>query len=94
MGNIFEKTNRKLGGEIKKGVQIISAGRKGVCGITKMINEVIDKFGEIDGLMQRWVQSITQTRAKISGSVNEFDRGTKASVEGAVNDMVSSFKQM
>jgi len=73
---------------------VVEAGKAGIEAATNMVNGVIERFGDIDDLMDEWVESITGTKEAIDISDDRLDHGTPESVRLGIDDIVNSFKEM
>lgn len=58
----------------------MDAGKVGINTVTKMINDIIERFVDISDLMDTWVGSISSTRKAIDVSDELFDEGSPENV--------------
>lgn len=94
VGKAMENQDNQVTKEIKQAVSIVNAGKAGIQAATNMVNGVIDRFVDINDLMEEWVESIKNTEEAIDQSDDQFDKGTTESVQAGIDGVVNSFMEM
>lgn len=72
----------------------MDAGKAGINTVTKMINDIVERFVEISDMMEFWVGQISSTRRAIAVSDDLFEEGSPKNVRKGFDSIVKSFEKM